>query len=782
MHYNYKFPFHGVIYVLLAGCATYSGYLLDSKFGESSTDNRNTANLTDAEIQQWHSVKDILDKRCVVCHACNDAPCQVKLNSAAGIERGGSKDKVYDLRLKTLDPTRLYMDANDNREWRDKGFYPVLNERRQSPQANLELSLIARALMLKKRDQGSRQISLNSTTEFHCPTIEEYKDFEQDHANKGMPYGMHSLGDHEYNTLIHWLQDSAPMVDDDSLSEDEQSFISQWEKFLNGESNKEKLMSRYIYEHLFASDLYFSTTPHHRFFQLVRSRTPPGQAIDLIASRRPYDDPGVVRPYYRLRLRLETSVAKTQRPYLWNRVRIARYRELFLAENYQVDHLPSYAFGVASNPFQSFVKIPVDSRYRFLLDDAEHFVDGFIKGPVCRGQVALNVIRDRFWVFFVNPDHPISHEDSNFLAKEIPNLRLPVEENELAALNPVNWLIYSKAQKAFQKSKMEFLNQELPEARDINLSLIWNGDGWNKNAALTVYRHFDSATVVQGLKGAPPKTAWVISYSLFERIHYLLVAGFDVYGNVGHQVFTRMYMDFLRMDGESNFLSFLPIKVREAERDDWYQNDVDSIKEYLSDDDGHYLRETGIKYSTNNPKLELYDKLAERLGDAISARNFPDQTSANWRQQLQNSKGLSVAFLPELSLLMLHDQNGENLRVYTMIHDVAHKTVSHLLSEEDSLEPLDDSLSLEPGVLGAYPNAIFYVADSDAVEFANAVAGIRDDDDYQALIKHYAVFPNDDRFWSVSDRLHQYFSATQPISWGILDYSRLYDRRMVMLK
>ncbi|TMP77078.1 9-hexadecenoic acid cis-trans isomerase, partial [Pseudoalteromonas phenolica] len=92
---------------------------------------------------------------------------------------------------------------------------------------------------------------------------------------------------------------------------------------------------------------------------------------------------------------------------------------------------------------------------------------------------------------------------------------------------------------------------------------IWRGEGENPNAALTIFRHFDSATVVKGFIGQPPKTAWVLDYALFERIHYLLVAGFDVYGNIGHQLITRLYMDFLRLEGEQNFLNLLPLSHRQ---------------------------------------------------------------------------------------------------------------------------------------------------------------------------------------------------------------------------
>ena len=96
-----------------------------------------------------------------------------------------------------------------------------------------------------------------------------------------------------------------------------------------------------------------------------------------------------------------------------------------------------------------------------------------------------------------------------------------------------------------------------------------------------MFRHFDSASVVKGLVGEPPKTAWVIGYALFERIHYLLAAGFDVYGNVGHQLNSRLYMDFLRMEGESNFIDLLPRAARESTRDYWYRGASQSVKDYV---------------------------------------------------------------------------------------------------------------------------------------------------------------------------------------------------------
>ena len=49
--------------------------------------------------------------------------------------------------------------------------------------------------------------------------------------------------------------------------------------FLNAGSNKQLLVSRYLYEHLFLAHLHFAGTDDREFYRLVRSSTPPGQPI-----------------------------------------------------------------------------------------------------------------------------------------------------------------------------------------------------------------------------------------------------------------------------------------------------------------------------------------------------------------------------------------------------------------------------------------------------------------------------------------------------------------------
>ena len=56
-----------------------------------------------------------------------------------------------------------------------------------------------------------------------------------------------------------------------------------------------------------------------------------------------------------------------------------------------------------------------------------------------------------------------------------------------------------------------------------------------------------------------------------------------MYGNLGHQYNTRLYMDFLRTEGEDYFLAFLPADKREAIRYNWYKGIRQSNKKDLED-------------------------------------------------------------------------------------------------------------------------------------------------------------------------------------------------------
>ena len=87
------------------------------------------AGLARAEAISYNDdVQPILTHKCIACHACYDAPCQLNLGSGEGMLRGASKQPVYDgTRSKAQATTRLYLDAQGEAAWRKRDFHSVLD-------------------------------------------------------------------------------------------------------------------------------------------------------------------------------------------------------------------------------------------------------------------------------------------------------------------------------------------------------------------------------------------------------------------------------------------------------------------------------------------------------------------------------------------------------------------------------------------------------------------------------------------------------------------------------
>lgn len=771
--------------VLISGCAAYATHQFDVVFGEQDPAHRvGDVSEEDAAFYK-EQVKPILDSRCVSCHACYDAPCQLKFTASGGIERGGSKELVYDgTRLLASSPTRLFIDGKTTEDWRKKGFHPVLNEREQSPSANLQGSLLYRAIALRKRQGSFTQPVLSDDYDFslardqQCVSIEEYPQFEQDYPNWGMPYGLPALNANEYDVLTRWLAKGGKMPKAEALPEALQQQVTLWESRLNSDNLKGQLISRYIYEHLYLYSLYLDGGETYRF-QLVRSRTPSGEAIDRIATRRPYDDPGVDHVYYRLWLDPEVKVQKNHIPMQLDEARYKRWMSYFYDEDYSVTKDPGYDVKVATNPFKAFREIPAHARYRFLLDHSQKTIMAFIKGPVCRGQVAVNVINEQFWVYFVDPEITYNKGSAEFLEGQVQDLDLPAVGSS-NTLNPASWIGFSEQQKSYLSAKAALFQSKIGRAIPIDLDLIWDGDGSNQNAALTIFRHFDNASVVKGMVGQQPKTAWVIDYPLLERIHYLLVAGFDVYGNVGHQLVTRLYMDFLRMEGEMNFLLLLPKEDRESIRKYWYRDANETIKNYIFSDYIKIDRQSQIDYQTDNHQSELYEKLRTKLAKVLDHNYDLEQSKLTDEQRkalyrLQATRGGGLVYLPNVVTVLITKQ-GIPMEVISLIHNKAHANISSLLDEEAARLPAEDGVTLAKGVLGDYPNALMQVEEGELIDWANQVVMLKTQKDYSALLDSFGIRRTHPNFWFVSDAIANLNRQDRPRESGILDYNRLENR------
>jgi len=745
-------------------------------------------------------VRPILDRRCVVCHGCYDAPCQLKLSSLAGIQRGGSKEVVYDgARVTPADPTRLFIDALTTAEWRQKGFHAVVSEGVQQPYDRLDRSVLYRMLRLKQRHPqpltGRLDPSIDTSLgrKAACPTLDEFEDYAREHPAQGMPFALPNLSSDEYETLVHWLAQGAPAPAEPALDAELAARVTEWQSFLNGPTPKEKLVARYLYEHLFQAHLHFDGSGPRSFFELVRSRTAPGLPIAPLATRRPYGDPQ--QPfYYRLRPVLGSIVAKSHVPYELSEARLQRLKELFFEPDYPVVELPSYDPSTASNPFKAFAALPISSRYRFLLDDARFFIEGFIKGPVCRGQVALNVIEDRFWILFFDPAAPLA-TNTPYINQLADHLAQPNEmENNLRLVTSYGH--YLKLSNRYLDARRSAFRPSAPLSMAQAMSLLWKGENTNASAALTVFRHYDSASVSYGLVGDPPQTAWVLDYPLLERIHYLLVAGFDVYGNVGHQLNTRLHMDVLRMEAENNFLAFLPASVRKPIHDSWYTGirlgDADDVEVWWMN------IELVTGYQTRDPQRELYQHASDWLGPLASPPRFhacvgSDCDSEQRRQaiaradaalgRLGRMQGKIVQFLPDVAFVRVklgEDESAEeNDLAYTLLSDRAYDNVSSMFAEHKLGEPRDasrDRQTVVPWLEGSYPEFFFVLRLADVERFAEQYDSLQTRSDYERFTERFGVRRTNPHFWQASDWFNAQALREQPERGGILDLNRYQDR------
>lgn len=781
--------FQLLLFVLISGC-TILGVShvaqLNDLYGEEKVRNRVAINEHE-KTAYLNNVKPVLNNRCVVCHACYDSACQLKLSSPAGIDRGASKSLVYDPSIFTREPSRLFIDADNTQEWRTSDFHPVLNERAQNVEANLESSVFHKMLALKKQHplpvennqpllEKDFKFSLNPQNQ--CPTIETFPEYEKNFALGGMPYGLPTLNTKENAILNDWLSSGAKMTDI-TQPESHKEEVRKWETFLNGDSLKQQLASRYIYEHIFLAHIHFDQLPDTAYYKLVRSSTPHGKPIERIKTRLPFQDPGISRVYYRLWFDPATVVTKNHLPYAFNPERMKWLKELFIDEPYEVTQIPNYMNDVASNPFVAFDAIPVKSRYRFMLEEARYTIMGFIKGPVCRGQIALNSIQDHFWVVFVDPENQNTPELDKFLMEQSHNLKLPGSEGGYSSLIG-SWSAYSEKNDEYLKAKMQLLQDKRPEGQALTLDYIWDGGGNNKNAALTVFRHFDSASVVNGLIGQPPKTSWLINYPLLERIHYLLVAEFDVFGNLGHQLSTRLYMDFLRQEGEISFLTLLPKEERSKTQMFWYRESDTALSEHLKRCESIFEITTGLDLRTDEPQVELYQLLQAHLSPVLESKYdiFNSKVPRHHRKLLKELEGLNGYFLnyfPEVALLTIEEPDGKTY-IYTVLRNLAHSNINSLFSEDETRLVNEDYLTVVRGVVGDYPAAFWHVNSIDLDDFVTGIGNITSEADYANIMTHFGIRRSHQDFWAHSDKVLNTFTKMEPVDGGLLDYNRLENR------
>ena len=373
-------------------------------------------------ISYVEQVKPVLENRCVVCHGCYDAPCQLLFSSYEGLDRGATKQPVYQSsRLRAAPLTRLHVDAQSTDEWRERGFFSVSEESDSVGYGSLLLNMLAlgRAQPVTSDARLPESFPLDINRELSCPTASRIR-----RVRAETPDGRHALRDGAPDGPGNWragrmgptggaatsLLRPPPEIcgrTGRALGE-----VPQWILSQGAHHIALPLRTLALRPSLLRRPFERALLPHRSLDRRHRELQRPR------GSRR--EDPTTTRVsknfWYRLVPIESTIVHKTHIVYPLGEARkCVGFQNSSSSRTWEPTKLPEYDANAGSNPFATFAEIPARSRYQFLLDDAQYFVMTFIRGPVCRGQIAVSVIEDHFFVAFLDPDsRPICREQSIF--------------------------------------------------------------------------------------------------------------------------------------------------------------------------------------------------------------------------------------------------------------------------------------------------------------------------------------------------------------------------------
>lgn len=773
---------------LTIGFAVFAFFGIYSFYHSATVQQTTLASNTDpGQNTRTSEIQRTFDNRCVVCHSCNNAPCQLNLTSYSGLARGMTLAKVYDAsRKSSIQPTRLDIDADSEQAWRQKSFTSVLNP------TNPYRGQLARTL-LEKHAEGATFPPPAVLAPVCAATAEQ--------PVVAMPYGLPALSDNESQLLLGWIQRGAPgsVPRQADINADELQNINSWQAFLNETSPESRLVSRYLYEHLFLAHVHFSNNPK-QFFRLIRSQTSCSENLSEIATRRPNDPPGVDNFYYCFKPIMQTIVEKTHLPYLMNAAKLQWVKRNFFSEPWKVSKMPSYDPTESANPFLTFEAIPTKARFQFLLEDSQYHVATFIKGPVCNGTQAVNSIDDQFYVFFMDPSSDLLVKDPEFREASKQLLVVPAEQGSDGKLTGIAGYFkkYPSLRNQYRLLRAEAIKKNYPDG--LSLNNLWNGDGKNENSVLTVLRHNDNSYVLKGPRGDAAHSAYVLDYGLFERLVYNLVVGFDVYGNITHQLHTRVYMGMIRMEGENNFLDFFPQELRTPIVKNWYSPTLlASLEKKLIDKPipNSYPSQVRLDGASKPEaaRAQMYQRiLTERI--PFMVQRYPDPI--NWKSMtfpaaiwskprlnpveytlstlsVPNASGMNswVRNFPDTSLLVIQSK-GQVRQIYTIVKNKKFRSEGSLLFEDKQRTPENDDLMILPELATSYPNYFFIVDENDIQAFAQSVRASQDEASWKTTLGRWGLARNNPYFWAFSDQIQSFLKRRMGLNGGVIDYTH-YD-------
>jgi hypothetical protein len=231
-----------------------------------------------------------------------------------------------------------------------------------------------------------------------------------------------------------------------------------------------------------------------------------------------------------------------------------------------------------------------------------------------------------------------------------------------------------------------------------------------------------------------------------------------------------------RVDAELNFLRFLPRKVRRPMFSSWYMGPLSKermAQEGVKPDD---TIPTDIKYSTDDPKREFYDKVLAYMGPRVNAidpinRPKPGDDADRITKALISIVAASreqeptwrkfKTFLPEAVFLRI-DRSGQEPGIYTMTHnrDYATKAFITMSLEEDI--PGNATVSILEGAYASYPNFMFRISEDEIEQFAASLIDADTQKEFTAIVERWGIRRSSPDFWPVLNSVTAYVKRTNP--------------------
>jgi hypothetical protein len=250
-------------------------------------------------------------------------------------------------------------------------------------------------------------------------------------------------------------------------------------------------------------------------------------------------------------------------------------------------------------------------------------------------------------------------------------------------------------------------------------------------------------------------------------------------------------MDRLRIEGETNFLEFLPKESRKEYFNSWYKG---WIARYFT----YYVpskNQTSINYETTNYKREFVNKVLKYTNTELDKINYikedyrPSNILENYENIDQINETLKMLTLPNNSKLIQNytndksnlayikiELNDGNSLIYSMVINRWHDNVALMFDEEGRLDAKKDRINFIKGFIGSYPNIFVVVKQNELSDFFNLIYDYQDTKEHKKRLLKYAINRANPKFWDVYDWFTNEFKKQDKLQFGLFDLNRYYDK------